>query len=333
MIIDIHAHYVPPALLDVLHEGQREFPSVGVKRNDKGLQLSFAGGAPTRPVSPRLSDAPSRIDWMAEQGIDRQVVGGWLDMFGYELPADEGAAWSRLLNEHMLTATTDVAEFVPLASVPLQDGRLAARILNEAMDAGFPGAMIGTQPRGVGGGLDDPDLDPFWQAASDRNATVFIHPMFACGDDRLADYGLVNAVGRVTDSTIAVARLLYAGHLTRFPGMNVVLSHGGAALPFILGRLRRNQELHRELADPQAEFRKLYFDTVVFESAALRFLRDVAGAGRLMLGSDQPFPIGDPAPQQVVRSAALDAAEERMILGETAAGLFLAAGCGCGRNH
>lgn len=332
MIIDVHAHFVPAGLLDALPEGQREFPSVRIKRGDDGVRLAFAGGSPTRPVSPKLSDAGQRVKWMSDQGIDRQVVGGWLDMFGYELPAAEGAEWCRFLNRHMLSATAAINGFAPLACVPLQNGRLAARILDESMDAGFHGAMIGTQPRGAGGALDDPDLDPFWEVASARQATIFIHPMFACGDDRLEEYDLVNAVGRVTDSTIAVARLLFSGHLTRFPGMNVVLSHGGAALPFILGRLKRNHALHPETADPEHGFRKLFFDTVLFEPAALRFLCSVAGPDKVMLGSDQPFPIGDPSPLEVVRSANLGADDERKILGDTAARLFALPGCGCGRH-
>ena len=47
-----------------------------------------------------------------------------------------------------------LAALTRLAAVPLQDGVLAARVLEEALDNGFEGAMIGTQPRGVGGNLD-----------------------------------------------------------------------------------------------------------------------------------------------------------------------------------
>ena len=74
--------------------------------------------------------------------------------------------------------------------------------------------------------------------------------MFVCGDDRLGQYDLVNGAGRLTDTTIAVSRLLFSGHLTRFSGVNLVISHGGAALPFALGRLKRNYEIHRDYADP-----------------------------------------------------------------------------------
>jgi aminocarboxymuconate-semialdehyde decarboxylase len=211
----------------------------------------------------------------------------------------------------------------PLATVPLQSGALAARVLEEALDAGFSGAMIGTQPKGLGGNLDDPELDPFWELASARRATIFLHPMYICGDDRLGDYDLLNAVGRLTDTTIAMARLFFSGHLTRFPGVTLVVSHGGGALPYALGRLRRNRAIHAEAyADPLDGFRHLYFDTVLFEPQALRFLCDVAGSDRVVLGSDYPFPIGDPEPARVVDDTPLTESERRAIFGETAARIF-----------
>jgi aminocarboxymuconate-semialdehyde decarboxylase len=296
VIIDVHAHFVPQSVLDELKAQKRLFPSVQTREEKGGLGLAFRGGAFTRPVMGRLSDLEQRTKWLTEQKVDKQVVGGWLDMFGYELPAEEGADWSRFLNEHMLKGTGARDAFTPLATVPLQSGKLAAQILEQALDAGFHGAMIGTQPQGMGGALDDPDLEPFWEVASARKATLFVHPMFACGDDRLNDYDLVNAVGRISDTTHAVARLLFSGHLTRYPGVNLIIAHGGAALPYAVGRLKRNHTLHPDYAEPEAGFRRLYFDTVLFEARALRFLCDVAGVEKVVLGTDHPFPIGDPEP-------------------------------------
>lgn len=323
MIIDVHAHYVPASLLDTLYAERRMFPSVQVLGERNAIRMAFSGHEPTRPVAPKLSDIAQRREWLVKQRIDRQVMGGWLDMFGYELPTEEGADWCRFMNEHMHSAAAGVDAFASLACVPLQSGKLAAEILEEALDMGFHGAMIGTQPKGIGGALDDADLNPFWEVASARKATIFLHPMFACGDDRLNEYDLVNGVGRLTDTTTAVARLLFSGHLTRYSGVNLVISHGGAALPYALGRLRRNYDIHPgKYADPIAEFRQLYFDTVLFEARALRFLCDVAGADKVMLGSDHPFPIGDAVPLRVVDETPLSVAERQGILGETAARLF-----------
>ncbi|HUI19008.1 MAG TPA: amidohydrolase family protein [Alphaproteobacteria bacterium] len=331
MIVDSHAHFVPSSLLEALGAQSRLFPSVKVSRDAGGIRLAFAGAEPTRPVSPKLSDIAERETWLAEEGIDRQLVGGWLDMFGYELPPDEGAEWCRFMNEHLRSGSEKLAALAPLATVPLQNGARAAAVLEEALGAGFHGAMIGTQPKGSGGALDDPDLTPFWEAASASQAAIFLHPMYACGDDRLRDYDLVNAVGRLTDTTTAVARLLFSGHLQRYPGLRLIVSHGGAGLPYALGRLKRNHAIHPgKYADPADGFSRLYFDTVLFEPRALRFLCDLAGADKVMLGSDYPFPIGDSAPLRIVEKTALSAVERRAILGDTAARVFRLAPCSCG---
>ncbi len=267
---------------------------------------------------------------MDRNRIDHQLVGGWLDSFGYELPAQEGLAWSRFINGCMWDQLREETRFTPLATVPLQDGKLAAQVLEEAMAKGFGGVMIGTLPKGTGGNLDDPSLDPFWAAAAKLGAAVVLHPMFICGEPRLNDYDLVNAIGRVADTSIAVSRLLFSGHLLTFTGMKFILCHGGAALPFALGRLIRNHQISQgKYADPRKGFEAMYFDSCVFDADALELLAKKAGVDRLMLGSDAPFPIGDPEPKKVVEKAAFTAEQRAKILGITAQSVFrLRADCG-----
>ena len=327
MIIDSHAHFVPPAMLEELKSSPRLFPSIKVT-SDNGVRFAFAGNDPKRPVPGGMSDIERRRDWLAQRGIDKQVVGGWLDTFGYDLPADEGADWSRFLNDHMLKGVKDHQFFVPLATAPMQSGKLAAKVLEEALDAGFHGAMIGTQPKGASGVLDDPDLDPFWEVASARKATLFVHPTFGSRDDRLKAYGLVSAIGRLTDTSIAIARLLFSGHLLRYPGVNLVVSHGGAALPMALGRLRKSYATTpADNADPVEGFRRLYFDTIVYDPTTLRFLCELAGADKVVLGTDQPFTIGESDPIGFLESCRLDSKQREMISGQTAMRLFrIAAG-------
>src|SRR5262249_53769491 len=78
--------------------------------------------------------------------------------------------------------------------------------------------------------------------------------------------------------------------------------------------------------------RRLYFDTVMFEPGALRFLCDTVGADKIMLGSDYPFGIGDPEPRRIVDETSLTEAERQAILGETAAHVFRI-DCGCGSHR
>jgi aminocarboxymuconate-semialdehyde decarboxylase len=323
LIIDAHAHFVPQSLLDDLTSQRRVFPSVKVAVENGGVRFAFAGQEPKRPVPPGMSDIERRQKSLADRGIDKQIVGGWLDTFGYDLPPDEGLEWSRYLNEHLLKATADIDFFVPLATLPMQSGTYAAQVLGEALDQGFHGAMIGTQPKGAAGVLDDPNLDPFWQIASDRNATILVHPTFGARDDRLKAYGLVSAVGRVTDTTIAVARLLFSGHLLRHPGVNLVISHGGAALPMVLGRMRRSFATNpAQNLDPAEGFRRLYFDSIVYDVPTIRFIRELAGADHIVMGTDDPFAIAEPEPVKLIETCNLMPEEQRAILGGTAARLF-----------
>ena len=189
--------------------------------------------------------------------------------------------------------------------------------------------MIGTQPKGDHGNLDDPDLDPFWEAASDLKATIYLHPMFGCGDARMQDYQLLNILGRGTDTITAVGRLIYSGHLLKYSGMNFVLSHGGGGLPFLMGRMRCGHAHNPELGDPQASLESCYYDTVVHDSNTLEFVCKQFGADRVMLGSDYPFAVGDLEPCTVVNDANLTDAERADIFGNVAERIFHLENCGC----
>lgn len=322
MIVDCHAHLVPPDLLASIRKEKDRFPSVRQIEDGGSLAFSFAGGKPTRPVSKPLSDIPGRVAWMEKQGIDKQVTGGWVDMFGYDLPGAEGEAWSRLTNDALMAAAKAEPRFVPLATVPLSDGKRAAAVLKDAMKAGFPGAMIGTLPRGPGSTLDNADLDPFWAAADETGAVIHIHPSFDAGDVRVNDYGLANGLGRVTDAMIAIARLLCAGHPTKYKNCKFFAPIGGAGLPFVLGRLQRNHKITPDIGDPADGLARIYTDTIVHDPRILKFVIEMTGTERLMMGSDMPFPIGDHEPTKIVAAAGLSAAQVASINGGLAAKLF-----------
>lgn len=323
MIIDAHAHFVPASLLEVLPKRAAEFPSVSIEQSGASLSFAFAGGKRTRPTSPGLTDLEKRVAWMDESGVERQVVAGWLDMFGYEMPAEEGEAWCRLINEDLIAFCAANPRFVPLGATPMQDGERAAAMLRDLRAQGVAGVMIGTQPDNKGGRLDAPELEPFWRAADETKAVVQIHPSFNSGDDRASGHGLENALGRVTDITLAVARMLVTGMPTKYPGARIIAVCGGGALAFALGRLQRGHQIAPDnSADPHQQLRALYFDTIVHDPAALRFLADKVGADRLMAGSDKPFPIGDFTMMKTIEAAGFSESEQRRMAGGLAGELF-----------
>ena len=98
---------------------------------------------------------------------------------------------------------------------------------------------------------------------------------------------------------------------------------GGAGLPYVLGRMQRNYSLHKDsLADPQRALSLLYYDSLLHDPAALQFLIDSVGSDRVMLGSDMPFPIGDPAPLDIFDGLQISASQKQDMLCGVAKTLF-----------
>ena len=315
-IIDVHSHYVPERLIETIRDRPRAGSSL--LENENGhVSFVLEGAPPTRPLPPKLIDLEMRQEWMDEQGIDLQIVGTWADILGYWLDPASGVEWSQLLNDTLMEGIAGNPSFAAFASLPMQDPEAAAEVMAEALVAGFLGVTIAARIEDAE--LDDRRLEPFWEAASDLEAMVFIHPGYTANEHRTADYGMVNALGRAIDTTIAATRLLYSGIPSRFPGARILLAHGGGAVPFLLGRLGRNHRIDTSLPDPKEGFARLLFDSVVFDPAALCYLHEKSAPGAIMLGSDYPFPIGDPAPMRVVIEAAcLGEDERRSILGGAA---------------
>ena len=164
---------------------------------------------------------------------------------------------------------------------------------------------------------------PFGKRLTVISQFYFIHPVFDSGDTRVDDYGMNNAIGRITDTLVAISRLIYSGHVERYQGARIVIGIGGAGLPYVLGRMQRNYNLHKDsLANPQRALSLLYYDSLLHDPAALQFLIDSVGSDRVMLGSDMPFPIGDPAPLDVFDGLQISASQKQDMFCGVAKTLF-----------
>ena len=321
-VVDTHAHIAPRDLLSQLHNGDIRFPHIDVVAHESTYRVAFNGGEPTRPIAAGLTDGAKRTAWLDENRIDLQVVSVWLDLMGYELAAEEGADWAALLTDTIRAGALADPRQVALGTVPLQDPLRAADGLRKMRADGLPGAMIATRAGQLE--LSDEEFSPFWEAADETGAVIFLHPGFGGASDRYRDFGLVNGLARLEDTTVSLARLLYAGVPARYSGAKIIVAHAGAALPYVLGRLVQNHLVNpKTTSDPWESFSKLYFDSVVFDSDALGFLINKVGADRVLLGSDYPFPIGDLAPRDVIVKTNLTDAQRALVDGDNARRLFL----------
>jgi aminocarboxymuconate-semialdehyde decarboxylase len=326
MRIDMHAHYVPPKALEAI---EQEAASYGLHLEEAasgGRCACFNYGLRIRPFPPPLLDLEVRWDTMAQMGVDRQLLSVWADLFGYGMSAEEGARWHRLLNETLGAVTQQhAARLAALASVPLQDAQRAARELEYGIEqCGAVGGVIAANMNDIS--LGEAPLDEFWAAAEALDAPIFIHPTQPDLPMRTRHFGMLQIVQFTYDTTASVGSLIFSGVLDRFPGLNLVLSHGGGYFPYQVGRFDRifkNLDASTAPAQPPSAYlRRFFYDTILYHPAALRYLRDLVGTDRLLLGTDYPFPVVEQDPVQLLRDTGFSPEEIEQVGGGLAQQLF-----------
>jgi aminocarboxymuconate-semialdehyde decarboxylase len=128
------------------------------------------------------------------------------------------------------------------------------------------------------------------------------------------------------ETALAVGSVCFGGVLERLPSLRIGFAHGGGAAPMTLGRWEHGFRERPDLCQtetresPRESIRRVWFDSLVHDPEALRLLLSVAGEGKVALGTDYPFPLGELSPGAVVRNAPwLDDATRRSILHDSAA--------------
>ncbi len=323
MTIDAHAHYMPPALLDMLEGEARQLGVSFIKdvpactcalHFDYGLKLRPFPGKLVEPVAARLMG-------MDRQQVGRQVLSAWADAFGYGLPKDKSVAWHRRLNQAMAALVAEAPDrFSFLASVPLPHAAEAAEELRFAMEQlGAVGAVLCTNVEDVN--LGDLPLDEFWAAATALDAGVLLHPA-APGQSvaRAVRYGLMQIAQYTYDSTLCIGSLIFSGVLDRFPALRLLTCHGGGGYPYLSGRFdimhaRTDRKAMGNVAmqPPSHYLGRMYYDTIVHSPSILRFLADEVGVERVVLGTDYSFPPADEDPLDVLRRARFSPGELGLI--------------------
>jgi aminocarboxymuconate-semialdehyde decarboxylase len=315
--IDFHAHALSPKAAELI-AGAPNNP--GAEANPHNHEL-----ARTR-YDRAFRDLNVRLHTMDRERIDMQAVS----------PAPNYAYWAdEALSDQIVTASNEhVAEicatnpdrFVGLAHVSLQFPELAARQLGTAITRlGMRGVEIGSRVEDVD--LDDPSLDPFWVAAQEHRAPIFIHPSGTTLGKRVARYYLGNIIGNPLDTTIALTNLIFGGVLERFPMLNVVAAHGGGYLPSYFARSVHGHQVRPEMhtiSRPPTEYlRRIWIDNLVFEPLFVAHLVTVMGASRIVLGTDYPFDMGQENPVDLIEAVpGLSAADRDRIKGGNAIDLL-----------
>ncbi|HEX7348920.1 MAG TPA: amidohydrolase family protein [Rhodanobacteraceae bacterium] len=302
--IDMHSHILPPAWPDLATKyGDNRFP---VMVNAEGRHRIYRGGKFFREVWQNAFDADFRRDECAKLGVDVQVISTVPVLFSYWAKPNQALELHRHLNEHTAeVCRADPRHYAGIGTVPLQSPHLAIEEMERCVEQlGLQGVQIGSH---VGDwNLDAPELFPFFEAAADLGAAVFVHPWDMMGKESMPKYWLPWLVGMPAEQSRAACCLIFGGVLERLPSLRVALAHGGGSFPFTIGRIEHGFRMRPDLVAtdnaraPREYFKQLYFDSCVHDPEALRYLLDVVGDTRVMLGTDYPFPLGEQQPGSTI---------------------------------
>ena len=320
--IDSHAHILPKSWPNLAEKyGDERF---AVIHHDQGRHRIYKDGRFFREIGANTWDPELRIAEYARFGVQVQVISTVPVLFSYWAKPHQALELHQHLNEHKAELVrSHPRHYAALGTVPLQSPRLAVQEMERCIDQlGLSGVQIGSH---VGTwNLDAPELFEFFQAAEDLGAAILIHPWDMMGASEMPKYWLPWLVGMPAEQARAACSLIFGGVLERLGRLRVCLAHGGGAFPYTIGRIEHGFRMRPDLVaidnprNPREYFSRLFFDSCVHDAQALRYLIEVAGADRVMLGTDYPFPLGEQQPGRGIDALDLAADEQARLYYRTA---------------
>lgn len=324
--VDIHTHFMPRKVIDEVRSGDA-LDNVTIQRRD-GKEWVVHRQGHRYPLAPEFWDLEAKLQQMDRLGIDISVLSIAPSLLFYWLEA--GPA-----QEFCQRANNALAEFVSqsdgrlygLAAVPLQDPEAAVAELRRAvLDLGFKGTQIGTTMEGIP--LDDPRFDTFFATAEELDVPVILHPYYVAGKRaEFSEFYMINLISYPLSTGMAASRLILSGFLDRHPDLKLVLVHGGGFMPFQVGRLDHGFRVRAETkanidSPPSSYLRRFHYDTITHASVPLKFLVELVGADRVVLGTDIPFDMADLRFLEYLAAAEFDEQTLQAINGGNSSHLF-----------
>ena len=294
-VIDVHTHMFTRRWLDLL---QKEGGPYSLKTRPDGQKEIFRGETPVVLPQPGHFDYDLRLKHMDAAGIDVSIVSLTCPNV-YWGGEDVSCRAARELNDNMAEAQTKYPGRIRwFMSLPWEYPQRAVEELVRSCDNGAIGVMVLANVSGRS--LTDPFFAPIWAEIDRRALPVLVHPTDPPGVD-LMDMGKFDlswAVGFIFDTTLAVTRMIFEGFFDLYPNLKLIAAHGGGALPYMVGRFEKGDEVElpqrrKMKAKPRDYLRHIYYDCITYDPGALQYLVSVVGPERVMFGTDWPHWVHD----------------------------------------
>ena len=225
-------------------------------------------------------------------------------------PPGQSAELAQLANDSMAETVARHRDRFPgfIASVPMNDPDATVREIDRAVTGlGAAGIQIFTNVNGRP--LDDPAFTPVFERMAQLGRPIWMHPTrtgaFAdYATEEKSKYELWWTFGWPYETSVAMARLVFAGYFDRWPTLRIITHHMGGMIPYFAGRIgpgldqlgaRTDDEdltvhLKRLKKRPFDYFKMFFADTALFGApdamaCGLKFF----GVDRVVFASDFPF--------------------------------------------
>lgn len=320
--IDIHTHIIPEHLPDFKAKyGYGGF--IRLEHHKPCCARMMKDDQFFREIESNCWDPEQRIKECTTHRVDKQVLSTIPVMFSYWAPAADALDLSKFLNDHIAGIVEAYPKkFYGLGTLPLQSPELAIRELERCLAIGLKGVQIGSHVNEWN--LNAPELFPFFEAAADLGAAIFVHPWDMMGKDKMNRYWLPWLVGMPAETSLAICSMIFGGVLERLPKLRVAFAHGGGSFPSTIGRIEHGFQVRPDLVaidnnvNPREYLKRIYLDTLVHDPMMLNYLVQLMGVERLALGSDYPFPLGELQPGSLIHSMPYTPEQKQRLLSGTA---------------
>ena len=307
MKIDVHTHILPERWPDLKEKyGYGGF--VELDHYKPCCAKMIIDGKAFREIQSNAWDPSQRIKECDSLGVNIQVLSTVPVMFSYWAKPEDTYDLSRFLNDHISGVVNDYPDrFIGLGTLPMQSPDLAIKELERCMnELGLAGIEIGTHINEWN--LNDEHLFPIFEAAQELEASIFVHPWDMIGKERMPKYWLPWLVGMPAETSLAICSMIFGGIFERLPQLKVCFAHGGGSFPSTIGRIEHGFNVRPDLcaidneANPRKYLGRFWLDSLVHDEMAMKYVIDLIGEDKIVMGSDYPFPLGEHEPGKLIES-------------------------------